>query len=211
MSELRKIYLIRHCEPELPKGIPVCIGKTDIPLSNIGRSQANVLKEFFSHIEINSIFSSPLIRARETAEIISDKKLKVIVKNDFSEFDIGKWDGMSFAEIKEKYPKEYLERGENLENYIVEGGESMAHCRRRALTALYQTIDESNGNILIAAHAGVNRCILSGILGINIKDSFKLRHEYGSVNILNYDGIKLTSGKIGLCSTELSKESVCAQ
>lgn len=207
MSELRQIYLLRHCEPELPKGIPVCIGKTDIPLSKIGRSQANVLKEYFSNVEINTIFSSPLTRAKETAKIIADQKLKIIVKNDFSEFDIGKWDGMSFAEIKEKYPKEYLERGENLENYIVEGGESMAHCRRRTLTALYQTIDESNGNILIAAHAGVNRCIISAILGISIKDSFKFRHEYGSVNILNYDGKKLSVHKIGLIPSELSKES----
>jgi len=206
MFEVRKIYLLRHCQPELTKGIPICIGKTDIPLSKNGSNQANDLKNYFSNIKVNAFYSSPLIRARETAEIIADQKLKVVIKNNYSEFDIGKWDGMSFEEIKEKYPLEYLERGENLENYIVEGGESMAQCRKRSMSELYRTIEESNGNILIVAHAGVNRCILSAILGVSIKDSFKFRHEYGSVNILLYDGKSLSVDKIGLDASELYKE-----
>lgn len=207
MFEVRKIYLLRHCQPVLPKGIPICIGKTDIPLSKYGRDQAKDLKSYFSNIKVSAFYSSPLIRARETAEIIADQKLKVAIKNNYSEFDIGKWDGMSFEEIKEKYPLEYLERGENLENYIVEGGESMAQCRKRSMSELYSTIDESNGNILIVAHAGVNRCILSEILGISIKDSFKFRHEYGSINILLYDGNSLSVDKIGLDASKLHKGS----
>lgn len=206
MCEVRKIYLLRHCQPELPNGTPICIGKTDIPLSKSGRIQASDLKEFFFNIEISAIYSSSLTRARETAEIIADKNLKVIIKNNFSEFDIGKWDCMSFAEIKEKYPREYLERGKNLENYVVEGGESMAQCKKRAMSELYKTIDESSGNILIVAHAGVNRCILSTLLGTSIMDSFKFRHEYGSVNILQHQGKSLLVDKIGLGVSELPRE-----
>lgn len=206
MCEFRNIYLLRHCQPELPNGIPICIGKTDILLSKTGRSQASDLKDYFSNINVSAIYSSPLIRARETAEIIADRNFKVIIKNNFSEFDIGKWDGMSFEEIKEKYPREYLERGENLENYVVEGGESMAQCQKRAVSELNKTIDESSGNILIVAHAGVNRCILSALLGISIKDSFKFRHEYGSVNILQHHGKSLLVDKIGLGVSELPRE-----
>lgn len=206
MCEVRKIYLLRHCQPELPDGIPICIGKTDIPLSKNGRIQANDLKNFFLNLEISAIYSSPLIRAKKTAEIIADNKSKVITKADFSEFNIGIWDGMSFAEIKEKYPMEYAERGENLEHYIVKGGESMAQCQKRAVSELYTTIDESTGNILIVSHAGVNRCILSALLGISIKDSFKFRHEYGSINILLQDGKSLSVDKIGLSVSELPRE-----
>lgn len=197
MSNVRKIYLIRHCEPQLPDGIPICLGKKNIPLSDNGRIQAIKLKNYFFDIDIKSIYSSPLLRASETANIIANQKLNVVIKNNFSEFNIGKWDGISFAEIKEKYPKDYKERGENLENYIVEGGESMAMCRERALKELWITINESEGNIIIVAHAGLNRTILSSILGISIKESFSYRHEYGSINTILYDGKALKISKIG--------------
>jgi len=206
MAEVRRIYLTRHCEPQLPYGIPVCIGKTDIPLSESGRKQAIHLGYYFSSVDLSGIYSSPLIRAKETADIISNQKFKVVIKNDFSEFNIGKWDGMSFADIKVKYPQEYKDRGENLEHYIVEGGESMAMCRDRAFSELWNTINESEGNIIIIAHAGVNRTILSAILGINVKESFLYRHEYGSINLLLYDGENLIVDKIGVTCCELLKE-----
>lgn len=198
MNTIRKIYLLRHCEPQLPEGQPICLGKMDLPLSDFGKKQALELKDYFSNINLSRIYSSPLKRARETAIIIANEKKEVIIKKDFSEFDIGKWDGMSFAEIKVKYPLEYKERGENLEHYVVEGGESMARCRDRAMAQLWETIKESSGHILIVAHAGVNRCIISSILGISIKESFKYRHEYGSINFLTYDGKELKVDRIGV-------------
>lgn len=203
MKTTRKIYLLRHCEPQLPEGVPICIGKMDIPLSEFGREQALELREYFSNINISSIYSSPLIRAKETATIIANGKKDVIIKKDFAEFDIGKWDGMAFAEIKKKYPEEYKERGENLEHYIVEGGESMAMCRDRAMAQLWETIKESNGHILIVTHAGINRGIISSLLGISIKESFKYRHEYGSINFLAFDGKNIKVDKIGAKLSEL--------
>lgn len=197
MNELRKIYIIRHCEPQFFDNIPICIGKTDIPLSENGIKKAKELKNYFSNLNLKSVYSSPLARAKKTAEIIADNKMSVEIKDNFSEFNIGKWDGMSFAQIKERYPKEYKDRGEDLENYIVEGGESMAMCRDRALKELWSTIKKTNGNIIIVAHAGVNRAILSSILGISIKESFLFRHDYGSVNTILYDGRKLKVSKVG--------------
>lgn len=206
MQEIKKIYLVRHCEPQFPNGVPVCIGRTDLPLSLKGVEQAEKLKDYFSKLNIYRIYSSPLTRALKTAEIIADNMLNVEIKIDFSEFDIGKWDGMSFAEIKEKYPQEYKQRGENLEYYVVEGGESMAACRERALMGLLRAIEETGGNIIIVAHAGVNRTVLSAILGISIGESFAFRHDYGSVNVLLYDGDKLTASKIGVAIDELMNQ-----
>lgn len=205
MKNTRKIFLIRHCEPQLPKDVSICLCNKDIPLSIDGIAEAERLKECFSTICLNSIYSSPLVRARNTAEIISDKKTNVKIKKGFSEFNIGKWDGMSFAKIKEKYPLEYKERGEDLENYIVEGGESMAACQERAIKELNNTLCESTGDILIVAHAGVNRAIISKILGIGIKDSFTFRNKYGSINILTFSGKIFKVLKIGANFSELNK------
>lgn len=197
MDNIRKIFLIRHCRPQLPENISVYLGIKDIPLSNEGIKEAEELKKYFLNISLNRIYSSPLIRATQTAEIIADKKTNVIIKDGFSEFNIGKWDGMTFAEIKEEFPIEYEERGKDLENYIVEGGESMSACRSRAMKELYATLHETSGNILIVAHAGVNRAIISKVLGIGIKDSYDFKQEYGSINVLTFNSKILNVLEIG--------------
>ena len=181
------VYLVRHCRPELPSG-HICLGLTDIPLSREGIGQAAKLKSYFTDKDIKAIYSSPLERAKKTAEIIADNKIKVEIKDNFSELNMGKWDGMTFAEIKEKYPEEYAERGKNFENYVVEGGESMSMCRDRALAELRDIINNSRGNTIIVAHAGVNRLIISELTGISIKESFLFQRKYGSIIKLKYDG-----------------------
>lgn len=186
----RTIYLVRHCRPDLPD-TSMCIGITDIPLSREGLNQAEALKRYFSDKNINAIYSSPLGRAKETAEIIADNKFKVEIRKNLSELNMGKWDGMTFENIKQKYPQEYFERGENFENYVVEGGESMSMCRKRALAELWNILIHSSGNIIITAHAGVNRLILSELSGTSIKESFSLQKEYGCISRLKYDGKNL--------------------
>ena len=209
MHNLRKIYLIRHCEPQLPNGVPICLGKKDIILSDNGLKEANELRKYFSKIKLSLAYTSPLMRAKKTAEIIANNKLNVSIKNNFSEFNIGKWDGMSFAEIKEKYPLEYKLRGEDFEHFVVEGGESMSDCQKRAYDELLGALQESFGDILIVAHAGVNRTIISKICGISIKDSFAYKHEYGSINVLTYDGKTFTINKIGASVNDLKNERSC--
>jgi len=205
MNSIKKVFLIRHCRPQFAENVGICLGRKDIPLSKEGIAEAEQLKRYFSNISLRGIYSSPLIRARHTAEIIADNKMNVIIRNDFSELNMGKWDGMSFAEIKEKYPLEYIERGKDFQNYTVEDGESMADCQTRAVKELYNTVQETSGDILIVAHAGVNRAIISEILGIGIKDSFAFKHEYGSVNILAFENKTFKVLNIGISISELNK------
>ena len=61
-------------------------------------------------------------------------------------------------------------------------------CRDRALRQLKGIMDNSEGNIIIVAHAGVNRLIISGLTGMSIKDSFLYQLKYGSIIRLKYDG-----------------------
>lgn len=209
MRYLRNIYLVRHCEPQINRGISICLGKTDVPLSEKGIIEANLLQKYFSKINLSYIYSSPLNRAKQTAEIIAYNKLKVEIKKNLSELNMGKWDGMNFAEIKDEYPLEYKMRGEDFENFVVEGGESMINCQKRAYEELLSTVKESSGNILIVAHAGVIRTILSKITDSSIKDSFALKLEYGSINKLTYDGEKFVVDKIGESLKELHNERSC--
>jgi broad specificity phosphatase PhoE len=70
---------------------------------------------------------------------------------------------------------------------------------------LYNTVRETSGDILIVAHAGVNRAIISKISGICIKDSFAYKHGYASVNILTFNGEIFKALKICADISELGK------
>ena len=63
---MRKIYLIRHGQPELPGGERICLGSSELPLSTLGRLQACLLGLELGG-RVSAVFSSPLSRARDTA------------------------------------------------------------------------------------------------------------------------------------------------
>ena len=67
----------------------------------------------------------------------------------------------------------------------------MSMCRNRVLAELWSIVINSTGNIIITAHAGVNRLILSELSGIDIKKGFSLQKEYGTISTLKYDGKNL--------------------
>ena len=64
----------------------------------------------------------------------------------------------------------------------------MSMCRDRVLEQLRDIIKDTTDNIIIVAHAGVNRLIISELLGISIKQSFLYQREYGSIIKLKYEG-----------------------
>ena len=66
---MRTIYLIRHGKPEFPDEQKYCIGRTDLPLSEEGRTQIRALGETFAGRRIEKIYTSPLKRCRESAAI----------------------------------------------------------------------------------------------------------------------------------------------
>ena len=77
MNSIKKVFLIRHCRPQFAENVGICLGRKDIPLSKEGIAEAEQLKRYFSNISLRGIYSSPLIRARHTAEIIADNKMNV--------------------------------------------------------------------------------------------------------------------------------------
>ena len=69
---MRTIYLIRHGKPEFPDERKYCIGRTDLPLSEEGRTQIRALGETFAGRRIEKIYTSPLKRCRESAAILQE-------------------------------------------------------------------------------------------------------------------------------------------
>ena len=115
---MRRIYLIRHAHPDFPIGERWCVGgRTDLPLNALGRMQAALLPSMPELRGLRAVFCSSLSRARETALPICPAP-RVIA--GLEEQDMGLWDGLSFQEIRARFPALYEAR-ENDPSLLPEG------------------------------------------------------------------------------------------
>jgi probable phosphoglycerate mutase len=178
------VYLVRH-------GAINCgnkkryIGITDLHLNNVGLEHARILKKFFSTMVFEKVLISPLQRCIETANIILENfDIHPTKVKEFQEINMGNWENQTFEFIKNQFPNLYEERGLNIANFIPPGGESFYQLQTRVLPAFQHHMENTSGNILIIAHAGVNRVILSKVLDFPLENIFDINQPYGCVNKL---------------------------
>lgn len=191
----RTIFLMRHGETR-SDGAKRYIGQTDLPLSDQGRRQAGEWHQRFKEIPLGAIVSSDLRRARETAAIIAgDRHIPTVARPGFREINLGSWENMPFAALKAHDPGAFKKRGEAMDTHRPPGGESFLDLQQRAVSTFYDTVAETNDNILMVAHAGVNRVILCHLLGMPVANLFRLGQGYACLNtiIKSGDGFRVES------------------
>ena len=213
------LYLIRHGATEGSE-TKRYKGSIDVPMSEKGTEQVKKASEFifetvtqrhgdtkkitFTDSGIRAVYCSPLSRALKSAEIIAEPHgLKPIVIEDLRERSFGIWEGMTFTEIKENYPKEFEAWAGNPLRYSPVDGESTVEVRERAVKAVDSLLSNHNSeHIAIVAHGGVNRIILCHIMGIPLENIFRIEQDFAAVNIIEfwekYPVVKLINGGIEL-------------
>jgi alpha-ribazole phosphatase len=185
------IYLLRH---GTVKGSEqrLFIGGTDTPLAEKGRQQARDWRRLFHEIEFETVYCSDLKRSEETARIIAgDNQVSIRVVQEFREICLGQWEGLSMDFVRRRFPEQWRRRGENLADYPPPGGESFREFQNRVVPAFEAVAGQLRGHGFIIAHAGVNRVILSHLLGMPLPNLFRLSQDYAALNIIEY-GIKLS-------------------
>lgn len=183
----RYVYLLRHGETEYGKEKRY-LGHTDCKLSKKGKQQAKYLSNIFAKNEIliDSIFSSDLNRCKDTISIIFPER-KIIFSEQLREINMGTWDGLTFEEIKNKYPEDYEFRGENIAGFTPQNGESFSQCQKRAVNFLKYIADFTDGNIIICSHSGFIRALLCSILNKELTEMFDIKQSYGCINIITIE------------------------
>lgn len=179
-----KLILIRHSETKWNKQKKY-LGRTDISLSPKGQKQAGLISGYLRNKNISVIYSSKLKRAIETAATIA-KSHNLEVKQDagLNEIDFGKWEGMTFNQIRKKYPilaRKYL--SDPLNTKIPEG-ESLLKFRNRINKALEKILAREKGTIVIISHAGVNRIIICSLLKLPLSYLWQIKQDIGAINII---------------------------
>jgi probable phosphoglycerate mutase len=181
----RTIYLVRHGKIQLEDEQRRFIGQLDLPLNDEGVRQAQHLQKILNRADIGVAFCSDLRRARQTAEIsMAGKNISIIARQGLREINMGEWEGCTFTDIARRFPHEFKARGADIAYYRVPGGESFADCSRRVIADFHAILSSSSGDILISSHAGVNRLLLCHILGMPLANLFRIRQDYGCLNVL---------------------------
>jgi probable phosphoglycerate mutase len=128
-------------------------GLSDPPLSDRGRDEAKLAASSLAGFE-GLIYSSPLLRARQTAEIIAGSGRTVSICPDLREIDVGEFAGLTNEEIEGRLPDAWRDlRAGNLDRFP--GGESRVDFRERVLRALGDLANEHPGaEIFVATHGG---------------------------------------------------------
>ncbi len=192
------IYLIRH--GEIDKLSPRrFLGQMDLPLNDNGIRQAKALHEKLKNISFSHVFSSPLQRAVQTATLvsgISPESLHSI--ENLKEINLGAWEGLSVDEVRTRFPGAYEQRGRDLEFYRPEKGESFADLAVRCYPAFLSLVKKYPGPLLVVAHAGVNRALLSLLQQQPLRKLFDIPQDYCGVNILRCSSKKITVEAINL-------------
>lgn len=129
-------------------------GRGDVPLTDVGRQQAAAAAaRLAARGGIDLVASSPLARARRTAEAVADATgAGLLVDDDLAETDFGDWEGMTFAEVMSRWPEEMRAWMESAE-VAPPGGESLAGAARRALSALDRLLaDHGRKTVVVVSH-----------------------------------------------------------
>lgn len=158
---MTRMIFVRHGQSEANIG-GVFAGQTDVPLSALGRRQAEELKEFLVRTyPIDEICSSDLSRAYHTV-LPTAEALGLPVRKDqlLREIDGGAWEGMPVEEIARAYPADYTLWRENIGLARCTGGESVRSLQRRAVAETERIAAEYAGKtVLIGTHAGFLRAM----------------------------------------------------
>lgn len=185
MAESKRIYLMRHAEPELPFGGRVYYGRTDYPLSGNGRAAASALGAALrGKITFDALYTSGMKRAVETASLVVPEMQGTEVP-ELREVDLGEWDGRSYDEVRDQFNELYEKRGAKFAGTAPPGGESFEELQRRAVPAFEKILAaHKEGNILVVAHGGAIWSIVSHIFDLDLNDMFFFPLDYCGIDVL---------------------------
>jgi broad specificity phosphatase PhoE len=173
-----EIVLARHGETEWSRD-GRHTGRTDVPLTEKGRRQAQLLRHALAEWTLDEVLSSPLERALETARLAGLADV-VTTTDDLLEWDYGDYEGITTAEIRQTRPGWYLWR-DGCPN-----GEDAAAVGRRADRVIAE-IEAVEGAVALFAHGHVLRVLAARWLGLGPEAGALLALSTGTLSVLGYE------------------------
>ncbi len=189
---ITRVYLMRHGEVA-NGGEKRYNGHIDVDITERGVRQMRRLAGRLEGEPLRAIYSSDLIRSVKGARIIAEPLgLTPIALRSLRERSVGKWEGMTAEEIRERYPGEFDAWRADLLHYRPPDGECLQDVRDRILPEYRRIVAAHAGEeIALLLHGGVNRVILAEVLGLDPLNIFRIDQAFGALNIIDHheDGL----------------------
>ncbi len=174
-------YFIRHGEISSNKA-KIYSGRSDEELTETGCKQVREASRGLVAIDIDAIYCSPLIRTRQTAEIVVDElgwTVPIKIDESFNELKMGPWEGMAESEVEKQYPEEWAIWNKTPANLALEGRETLTQLQDRVIDGIKNISRfQSYKNILVVTHVAIIRVIY-------LHSTRKELNKYKSIEVNN--------------------------
>lgn len=197
------VYLIRHGQSlgNLKRNF---LGHTDWDLTELGYKQADCVAQYFDKISVDAIYSSDLMRARNTVVPLAKAKgLEIFSDKNLREIYAGLWEGQNYQFIEEKTPSEWKgwQRADS-EDMGPAQGESVKELLSRVYGALLKIAQNSDGKtVVVALHATPIRVVTNHVLGKSLSELYSTPWvANASITRLNFEDNKFELEFLNDCS-----------
>ncbi|NLI99519.1 histidine phosphatase family protein [bacterium] len=184
---LTTIYLIRHGECEGNRE-GLFRGRFNYPLNEQGIEQARSLATELMNVPLDAVYTSPLTRAYQTAEIVCQgRSIAPIIEEGFNNIYLGAWEGKPKSEVEKEQPHEFRLWRTEPEKLRMEGAETLDLVQKRAVSSLIRiTGERRGGGFAVVTHRAVLKPLIAGLLGIPEPYFWKLTPETASYSIVEH-------------------------
>jgi broad specificity phosphatase PhoE len=183
------LYLIRHGETD-DNARGVSQGRRDVPLNARGRAEAAAVAAWFEGRPLTQLVSSPSSRARDVAEAVGTPRgLTPIEDERLAEFDQGELDGLSLAQMRERYA-DFLKRWRNDDptGLRMPGGETFGEVQRRVVSACEELAAANpDGAVAVVSHNFTLRAALCHALEVPLSNFRRFRTDLASVSVVTVE------------------------
>lgn len=202
-----QLYLVRHGETKWNREKRY-YGSSDIPLNERGKQQAEQVARLLEEVSFDRIYTSPLLRAKQTTFLIQQQnkqieKTKIIETKLLSEQSLGIFEGYTYHELKQKFPKELQKWNQNWKAGIPEG-ESFFELYERVLTFCQEVLElegigreqgmiqrkkmnQQQEKILLVSHEAVFKCLCILLLKMKADSIWNFTFEQGAYSRIDIE------------------------
>lgn len=188
-----RLLLVRHGETQWNRASRFQ-GQIDVPLNDNGRRQAQLAAEFLKDVQIDFAVSSPMLRPKETADIILNNhpNVKLELQDTLREISHGLWEGKLESEIREIYPDLLHQWQIAPETVQMPEGENLQQVWSRAIACWDGIVKEaaiSSTQLttgIVVAHDAINKVILCYLLGLGAESIWCIKQGNGAVTVIDY-------------------------
>ena len=179
-----RLILVRHGETQM-NADGIYFGILDPDMNDKGVEQLKTTKRYLmdNGYKYDNIYSSDLIRASHSAKIVNFLNKEIAYDETLRELNFGIFEGLSYEQIEEKYPKEYEKSEQFWESYNYETGESVLDLYNRVQKFLSKINLEKDN--MIVTHWGVINCILCSYFSVKIEEYWRYSLDNGKICIID--------------------------